>query len=366
MVKITNLEFLRVAGGRRSPLGDSRIDLPTTPSVSIVKVDTDEGVSGISFTAGLTGFGAPANVVPLKDIVLGTDPFAVSRTWNKMVHGWRKPFYAGEMIATISGVDLAIWDLVGKLLDVPLYRMWGGSDQRVPVYAAGGLYGSSDDGDILAAEMRGYIAAGHTAVKMKVGRLDLGSDMSRVCEVREAVGPDVKLMVDANGAWTRAEANRFIQAADDLDLFWVEEPLHWTHTHDYSRLRDRSSVPIAAGENTATRYGAKPLLVEGAVDILQTDAAIGGGATEWLRIAALASAFDVPMAPHGDASIHAQLFGGISNGLILEFDMDQHARIGQFMDVPAVVDGALELRDSPGLGIGFDWDYVAANTLEKF
>jgi L-alanine-DL-glutamate epimerase-like enolase superfamily enzyme len=358
MVKITDLEFYRISAGTRSALGDSRMVLPTGPTASIIRVETDEGVSGVSFTAGLTGFGNPHNIEPLRELLVGENPLNVSRLWDKMVLSWRKPVYAGEMISTISGVDLALWDLVGKLSQQPLHRLWGGYRDRVPVYAAGGLYGDDEDFGRLAEEMRKYVAQGHRAVKMKVGRFGLDADLARVSAVRDAIGDGVRLMVDANGAWQRHEAVKFLEVTRDLDLFWLEEPVPVTDTQAYASLRACSAVAIAAGENASTRYGVKPLLLAGAIDVLQIDAAIGGGATEWLRTAALACAFDTPMAPHGDALIHAQLLGAIPNALMAEYDIDQHARIAAFVATSAVEDGCIAVGDEPGLGLEFDWDYI--------
>jgi L-alanine-DL-glutamate epimerase-like enolase superfamily enzyme len=203
-------------------------------------------------------------------------------------------------------------------------------------------------------ELAGFVAAGYRGVKMKVGGAPLEEDVARVRAAREAIGPGVRLMVDANNAWTMTEALAFGRAAQQYDITWLEEPVWPDDMRGSAELRSRLDIPIASGENEYTRWGARDLLESRAVDILQADPQTCGGLTEWVRIATLASAQHVPMAPHGDDYLGAHAVAAVDNGLTVESYAELRPWQHQFIEPFALDDGELVLPDRPGLGLVVD------------
>jgi D-arabinonate dehydratase len=192
----------------------------------------------------------------------------------------------------------------------------------VPTYVAGGYYEEGKGLKELAQEMESNIEMGARAVKMKVGAVSIAEDAERVKVVREAVGPDVKLLVDANCAYRYYEAIQLAKRIEDYDVFWFEEPVAPDDYSGHRKLAQATSIPIAAGENEYTRFGFRDLIAQEAVGILNADAQILGGVTEWMKVAALAQAHHIDVAPHGPQDIHVHLVAAASNGLILEFYRD--------------------------------------------
>ncbi|MFC4243893.1 mandelate racemase/muconate lactonizing enzyme family protein [Gryllotalpicola reticulitermitis] len=321
-------------------------------ALTFVEVETDSGETGLALAEGRTA----AYAGPLRERLLGQDPLDSARLWHRMFTGWRKPVAKGDAIAAIGGVDNALWDLRGKLLGLPVYRLLGGFRSRVPVYAAGGYYEEGKGIDGLVAELERFVAAGYKNVKMKIGGASFAEDVERVHAAREAVGADVGLMIDANNAWNSAEALRFIRAVEDCTPMWFEEPCWPDDLAGMAELRRATAVPIASGEIEYTRWGARDLIESGAVDIVQADPQTGGGLTEWVRIAALASARHLPMAPHGDQYVGAHAVAAVDNGMIVESYAGLRPWQEDYVTTLPVVDGELVLPDTPGLGIEVDWD----------
>jgi L-alanine-DL-glutamate epimerase-like enolase superfamily enzyme len=318
--------------------------------IVFAEILTDEGLTGRSFgTRRAAGFGEP-----LAARLAGQDPLDAARLWHRMFTGWRKPVVKGDAIAAIGAMDNALWDLRGQVTGLPVYRLLGGFRSRVPVYAAGGYYADGKGTAELAAELEGFVAAGYRAVKMKVGGAPLREDIDRVRAAREAIGPDIGLMVDANNAWTMAEALAFGRAAERYDIAWLEEPCWPDDMRGSADLRDKLDIPVASGENEYTRWGTRDLLEARAVDILQADPQTCGGLTEWVRIAALASAQHVPMAPHGDDYIGAHAVAAVDNGLTVESYAQLRPWQHEFIERFPLVDGELALPDRPGLGVVVD------------
>jgi L-alanine-DL-glutamate epimerase-like enolase superfamily enzyme len=322
-----------------------------------VEVFSDEGLSG--FCPG----GANPSVVEgdLREMIVGENPLEVERLWTRLFQGWRHP-KMDDMLA-ISKVDLAIWDLAGKALGQPVWRLLGGARQRVPTYGAGGMYREGKGIPELVAEMTDFVAHGFRAVKMKVGGAPFKEDVARVVAVREEIGPDVDLMIDANHAWTPYEAIRFARAVEATNPYWLEEPVApWDH-RGCAEVARALDVPVATGENVSSRYAFRDMIDARAADIIQADATICGGLTEWRRIAAYAAAHDIPMAPHGNAHVGAACVGGVPNGLIVEVGL----YAGRQPERPPIVaplvvtDGHVDLGDSPGFGYQIDRDAIRWN-----
>lgn len=318
--------------------------------IAVAQVETDEGLCGVS----LASEGSLRFVAALRERLLGENPLDAARLWHRMFTGWRKPVVKGDAVAAIGTIDNALWDLRGKALSQPVYRLLGGFRSRVPAYAAGGYYEDGKGPNQLAEEMLGFVQAGYRAVKLKVGGATIREDVARTAAARAAIGPDIKLMVDANNAWTASEALRFGRAVEEFDLDWFEEPC-WPDDHaGMAALAATLSVPIATGEIEYTRWGFRDLIERRAVDIVQADPQTCGGLTEWVRIATLASAHHLPMAPHGNHYVGAHAVAAVDNGLIVESYAGLSPWQDDFLGGIAFTGGDLVLSETPGLGIEID------------
>ena len=227
----------------------------------------------------------------------------------------------------------------------------------MPAYASGGYYLAGKTPADLGAEMAGYVAQGFGAVKMKVGRPGLAAERERLAAVREAIGDEVLLMLDANNAWRDLpSALRFMQMAAPFSPYWIEEPFSPDDIDNHRRLAERIEVPVATGEIEAGRWRFKELLDKEAAMILQTDAAVCGGITEFRRIAATAASYGVDLAPHWFHDLHVHLVGSTPNTSFVEFfPDDQVLNFRKLIDTQIdVVDGALALPSSSGLGFDFN------------
>ena len=263
-------------------------------------------------------------------------------------------------VRAMSSIDIAMWDAAGKTVGVPLYKLLGGYRDRVPAYLAGGYYVEGKGLDELAEEMRGKVAAGARYVKMKIAGARMSEDVERVRVVREAIGPEVELMVDANNAYSTLEAIRTARRIEDLDIYWFEEPVHAEDYAGLAKVQANTPIPIATGENEYTRYGFRDLIDCGGADILQPDANVLGGITEFRHVASLAGAYRLPLAPHGSALLHVHLVSGISNGLIVESVVTEGQGRKGIFKTALVLDeeGMVSPPEGPGLGIGLDEEFL--------
>lgn len=320
--------------------------------LTLTEVHSDEDLVGY-------GFGYARE--ELRRQLLGEDPMDVERIWRKMFSGWRKPVAKGYVIREIGVLDVAVWDLVGKALGKPVYKLLGGYRSRVPAYAAGGYYEEGKGVEDLRREMASYVDEGYRAVKMKVGLLPLDKDAERVRAVRETVGDDVALMVDANNAYKAYEAVKFARMIERYDPYWFEEPVYPDDLEGCLKVSRSTSIPTASGENEYTRWGFRDLVETGCVDIIQPDVHGCGGFTEARKIAAIASAHHTPFSPHGSRLhfIAAHMVAAFDNGLTVEsiarsspLWRDEAISSVDFYEKQLdVVDGYIELPNRPGLGV---------------
>jgi L-alanine-DL-glutamate epimerase-like enolase superfamily enzyme len=312
----------------------------------------------------------------LAPLLLGQDPRDVSRLWDVMYntprqgyaiargHGLPQLGRRGLSISAIAGVDIALWDLLGTSLGAPVWRLLGGRRaERMPAYASGGWADEARIGE----QLLGYVEkGGFRAVKMRVGVMDGEPHRSaaRVRAARKALGPDIKLMADAHGTWTVAEAKAFCRMVEECDLYWLEEPVTADDKAGLAEVRRASAVPIATGESDFTRHDFREIAELRGADVLQPDLAIAGGLTEGLRIGAIASAFNLRLAPHlwsGAPAFAAgtALAASQSAGFILEYSLGANPLLHELVhETFAVVDGHVEIPDRPGLGITVDEDFV--------
>ena len=353
-MKITDVRAITVDLGKRDVPLHNAIVTSSKIVFTLVEVTTDDGLKGIN-----VGYGDKHLIEgPLRSQLVGEDPRDLERLWERMYRLWRKPVAKGDTIQAIGGVDCALWDLFGKIVDLPVWRLLGGYRRVVPAYAAGGYYAEGKGLDELAAEMVRHVENGYRAVKMKVGRLPIPEDVERVRAVREAIGPNVDLLVDANDAWTAPEAIRFGRAAEQYDLYWLEEPVSPDDLRGGRDVRRALDVPLATGEIEGTRWGFKDLIEQEAADIIQADGITCGGISEFRKIAAMASAYHLPVAPHGNERLVQHLVAGVSNGLTVECYPEFQGYLADFVAPVDFRNGVIHLSDRPGLGLEVDWAAV--------
>jgi D-arabinonate dehydratase len=352
-MKITDVTRESYRWPRHKPISNGKHTY-THAGLGVVKIHTDAGVTGLGIGAasGVAG----ATIDALKPLLIGQDPLNHERLWSAM---WVPKLIGRRGLTTraISTIDIALWDLKGKVAELPLHQLLGGYADRVPTYIAGGYYEEGKGLRELAQEMIDNVELGARAVKMKVGAVSIAEDVERVKTVREAVGPDVKVMVDANCAYRFYQAIQLAKRIEPHDVYWFEEPVAPDDYEGHARLAAQTSIPIATGENEYTRYGFRDLIAHGAAAILNADAQVLGGITEFMKIAALAQAHDLDVAPHGDQNVHVHLVSAISNGLIVEYYRDSVDPMWRKMFRETLLlnaDGTLSPPNQPGLGVGLN------------
>ncbi|MDE0220337.1 MAG: mandelate racemase/muconate lactonizing enzyme family protein [Spirochaetaceae bacterium] len=328
---------------------------PRRKGFSRLTITTDDGAIGMAPGPGPNR----ALIDQLAAVVTGQDPLAADALWQRMYQGnWRKPVAKGEHIRAMSAIDNALWDLRGKVTGQPAWKLLGGAQRELPAYAAGGYYQEGKGLAELAAEAAHAVELGFRAVKMKIGwaGATLREDAERVGAVREAIGPDVDLMIDANNAWDFATALRFALLVERHDPYWFEEPVHADDVQGSAALARAQPIPIASGENEFTRWGFRDLIDARAAHYIQADPNVCGGLTEWVKIAAYAGAHHLPMAPHGDAHLGAVAVAAVTNGQIVE--MGPALLSDELVAPPEFRDGRIVMSDRPGLGIEWNEDLI--------
>jgi len=354
----------------------------TQRTAVLVKVTTDVGLVGWGEIFCHDSWPAVVALVErvFEPLVVGHDPLAIGVIWDTL-YAWSRDYgQKGVTVGAISGIDIALWDILGKATDLPVSTLLGGRfREQVPCYATG-LYRtgvSMEDPGPLADEAVGYVEQGYRAIKMKVG-FGLPRDTEGVAVVRQAIGTDIELMVDANHAYDAATAIRLGRALAPYHIAWFEEPVVPENLEGYRAVRQALDVPIAGGEAEFTRYGFRDLISRGCVDIAQPDICLCGGLSEAIRIAALAQTWNVRCLPHVwgtgvavAAALH--LLSALpdtppslaaSSPLYLELDRTKNPLRDQVVATPLEVSdgGMLAVPAGPGLGIEIDEDALAYHT----
>lgn len=338
--------------------------------ICVVKITTECGICGWG-----EGYG-PADVLEagiklLTPILIGRNPISQETLWFDMFRRTLDFARRGILAASISAIDVALWDIKGKALDLPVSVLMGGQHRpRVMPYATGLYFSHSDQlAEDFAAEAQGYIDQGFKAIKMKVG-LSIKEDYELVKAVREAIGNDIKLMVDANHAYSLREAAELCRLIEPFNIGWFEEPISPEFYDQYCELRGKTTIPIAGGECEYLRYGFQQLLKNGCVDFLQVDICGAGGLTEAKRIATLASTYGIETIPHvwgTGIAFHAALHfianlepvpGRLYNpDMFIEYDRTENG-IREALTCPLIVmkNGYIDIPQKPGLGIEINED----------
>jgi len=338
----------------------------------IVKVTTDAGIVGWGEAHHGRAPGSVAHLInnTLRQLVLGEDANDVVGIWAKV---YEKQLGSHGMGAAacigLSGIDQALWDIRGKALGVPLYKLLGGRSKRIPAYAGGVSLGYQEP-KALVAEAQLHIAAGYKAVKLRVGDAP-ARDIARVAAVRNALADDVDILVDANTGYTVADARKAMPALEEHGVGWLEEPFP-PHDHEsYAQAATFSSVPLAAGENHYTRFEFHRVVEDGVITILQPDLSKSGGVTECLRIAHLGSAWKLPINPHTsmtgiNMAVTIHFLCAIDNAGYFEGDVSKGNLFrDELVSTPYSVgsDGCVAPLEKPGIGVDVNEAFLPAHPV---
>ena len=332
----------------------------------LAKVRSTDGVEGIGFCYVGTAGGNIAQAAVeelLAPIVVGQDSSRVEGLWEEMYRETLLHGRTGTVMRAISMLDIALWDLNARAAGLPLCRYLGcWAAEKVPAYASGGYYLEGKTPQKLGEEVASYARQGFRAVKIKVGRLTPAQEEERVAAAREAIGPDIHLMLDVNNAWADLPTallycNRF----EKYNPYWIEEPFSPDDIDNHSKLASSMRTSVATGEIEAGRWRFKEILEKRAAKILQTDAAVCGGVSEWRRIAQTAASYGVTVCPHWFHDLHAHLVASAPNGRYVEFfPDDQVLNFRRLINRQLEIEnGDLRLPQTPGLGFEFDEKAVA-------
>ena len=342
----------------------------TAKVATVTRVYADNGPVGECYLGDDFGIGA-AVVRCIRDTLQpalkGLDPRQIERCWDEM-RRFTRTILGDRRVAlqAQAAVDMALWDMLGKVADMPLYRMWGGYRSRLPVIAIAGYYEDGKRPADYGAEAEQLRLMGMGGMKLKVGGMKPSDDAARARAIRDAVGHDFRLAVDANQAWTVAQALEFCRATGDLELMWCEEPCHWDNDRRMlAELRARVDVPICAGQSEISSGGCRELMAAGALDICNFHAGYGGGVSEWRRVAGMAQCFGLQLAHTGEPQLSIQLMAAYANAICLEvYHPDRDPLFYRSpIDPASIIDGFCEVPDRAGWGLEMDAAYIKRYTV---
>ena len=319
-----------------------------------LKMHTDNGIEGIAYA----GFASNVVVKALKETVdalagltVGEDPMMVESIQQRLLAAGGGGAPAGLVTRSVSAIDVALWDIKGKALGQPVWKLLGGYRRRVPTYASGYLWRTYDL-EALAETAPRLVEQGFKAMKFRMGAEDtLAKEVERMRVMRDAVGPDIDIMVDINQGWDVNQAIAVGRQMADHGLFWLEDPIQHQDYAGLARIADALDTPIASGEY---HYGIAPfrhMVERRSVDIVMADLLRVGGLTGWMKIAHMAEAYNLPIVSHLATEVMAHAVAAAPNGLTIEH---MPWTFGLFTEEPKIEDGLMVLPDSPGLGIEFD------------
>ena len=358
-MKITDISTTLLHYPEGTPIQDATI--PTPPNAGgrrqlFVHIYTDEGYEGLGMAEATPG---TSQVIQdtLKQMLIGENPLDIERLWEQMfwtISGFGRK---GVALCAISAVDIGLWDLKGKILGLPLYKLLGAYTDSVPIYGSGGWTNFTEKK--LIEEMKGYIESGITRVKIEVGK-NFGKsekeDINRVEAVRKAVGDDITIFLDANNGYHKKQAIYMAKEFEQFQVGWLEEPLIPDDIRGMAAVSQATRIPIASGQHEYTKYGFRDLVEGGGADIVQPDISKVGGVTEWMKVAHLAQAFNLPVAPHALQLVHLHVACAIPNLKVVEYmNVSLEGDKVWYTDFPEQKNGTLSpFPDKPGLGLELD------------
>jgi L-alanine-DL-glutamate epimerase-like enolase superfamily enzyme len=348
-MKITTIDIDRLAIPLRKPIRTSAHDFTHAYTV-FVRLRTDEGLTGMGWCFAFEAAKAAAlaaHVTDLTQIYQGRDPRSVRANFAAAWRDLNFFGHAGATMMALSTLDTACWDLAAQAAELPLYRYLGGDNTRVTTYASSGLWLNYTIDEVIA-EAEAFCAQGHRAMKMRIGRADFMTDIERVRRVREALGPDVELLVDVNQAWSESVAIRAGRLLEPLDIYWLEEPVFYTDLEGCARVAAALDMRVATGETSYGSAAMKQHLDARAADVLMPDLQRMGGITEYLNAAALCAAYNQPVSSHLFTEASAHVLAAQPHALMLEH-MEWWEEL---FENPLVIEaGQVVLPTGPGLGL---------------
>lgn len=359
--KIADIQVHLVSTQAPAGLADATRKVETV-GMTVVRVRTEEGLEGVGVTYHEVGGEAIRALIntDMAPRLKGRDPLDNEVIWREFFAVFRGVGRKGLMFCALSAIDFALWDLKGKILGLPLHRLLGGGRSRIPVYASGGW--TTYDDDQLVAEMQDMVRQGYFMVKFKVGYdggRNPGRDVERVRKVREALGPDIGLMLDANNCWDAATAVQFANRVREYNPMLLEEPVFADDIPGLARFRRGTDIPLGTGEHEYTKWGVRDLLLAEAGDVIQVDGARAGGYTEMMKCAALCEAWNVKFAPHAMEHIHIPIASVVGNVPFLErlrlFEPITH---NVYKNAQVPTDGYLDVIEAPGHGLELNLDFI--------
>lgn len=378
MSKIAEVKAHPISMRLPHPLWTAHEELKDS-SVILVEVRTDDGIAGYGQIHGSPQKAICEWVERLGELIRSMEATASVAVWEKLFaltsprpggmggrDGFPPPLPRGarpQIMAAIGGIDIALWDIRGKSAGLPVYRLLGAEKRPIFTYATGGYYRLGAPDRVYAEELAGFVAAGFRAVKLKTGGGTVADEARRVRAVRESIGPDVALMLDMNAPYDLAECIEFARAVEPLNIYWLEEPLHWyLQPADFVRLAAATRIPLAHGERELTRFTVRDFIATGAIRYVQFDSTRAAGFTEALRIAQLAEQHGVMIAPHTVPELHAHLvmaFPRCGWGVESHGDAARDpVSAGLYRGHIEVRDSHVHLNDKPGFGVEIDWDFA--------
>jgi L-alanine-DL-glutamate epimerase-like enolase superfamily enzyme len=362
LVKITQASCADYKWKRTRPITNG-LHTYETSDMTVVKIETDAGVTG--YGVGRPRPGERDFRAHFLERLIGKDPTMTEAIWASL---WSPKMSGrrGYETRALSSIDLALWDIKAKLAGLPLYRMLGGFRNRIPIYIAGGYYTEGKGMKELQAEVSSYVALGAKAVKMKIGAVPIKEDIARIKAVREAIGPDIGLLMDANCAYRYYDAIQLSHRAEEYEPFWFEEPVQPDDYEGFKKIAASTSIPLATGENEYTKHGFRDLIATQAVAIINPDARYMGGVTEFMKVAGMAQAHGIDICPHGDQQAHLHLLAAIPNARLLEFyPREVNAMAGNvYLHAPKLnSDGTVTVPEVPGIGLDPNEEALAPHRI---
>jgi L-alanine-DL-glutamate epimerase-like enolase superfamily enzyme len=362
MAKIVSVEVLQADLKAKIKRTDAiqSFDLQETPMVRLTDADGASG-TGYSYTIGTGG----SSVIRLLDDhlvppLLGREAEDIERIWRDLFFRVHATTVGALTSIALAAIDTALWDLRAVKAGLPLYRLAGGAKDRIELYNTEGGWLHMAESELVEEASRAK-ERGFGGTKLKVGRPHVGQDVQRIAAVRDKVGADWEIMIDANQGFTLDEAIRRARAYQELDVAWFEEPIHADDVGAHRRLAASTSLPIAIGESMYSIAQFKDYLQSGACSIVQVDAGRIGGITPWLKVAHMAEAFNIPVCPHFLMELHLPLCCAVPNSRWLEY-------IPQLDVVSAPIrieDGKAVPSAEPGLGIAWDWTSLERHIVQR-
>jgi L-alanine-DL-glutamate epimerase-like enolase superfamily enzyme len=349
-IKITHVSTADYEWKRERPITNG-LHTYETSDMTVVKIETDAGITG--YGIGRPRPGEKEFRAQFLTKLVGKDPTMTEAIWASL---WSPKMSGrrGYETRALSSIDIALWDIKAKLAGLPLYKLLGGYRKEIPIYIAGGYYSTDKGHKELQDEMASYVALGAKAVKMKIGAVPIKDDIARIKAVREVIGPEIGLLLDANCAYRAYEAIQFAKRAEEYEPFWFEEAVQPDDYDGFAKIAAQTTIPLATGENEYTKHGFRDLISTKAIAILNPDVRYMGGVTEFMKVAAMAQAHGLDIAPHGDQQAHLHLLAAIPNARLLEFYPPQvnAMAVDIYLHAPTVnANGTVTVPEVPGAGL---------------